>query len=274
MTKEFKPMLVGKYSDRIKFQTASWENCIFALNHLFVNWNIYFENEQLDLVELAVILNAPDIIRYIKEKQIRKNPKLTDFIKSMSIKIDKMNDIIEFPPFDHLIEAIKNVKAAIYLGSKAELNRLWMAQPFNKPVKAIDESSFGLWKSRIFNGENFIFTDELKDSIIEENSVYTRNLRENAALVFYSKFSELLNVMNDMGHQLETRDFPIHFHRCLSMENTEKRHTELKVCFGDKKYAIRHFSPSIGMFMPDWNLSTYFENLTDDQVDDLINKYS
>lgn len=273
MTKEFKPMLIGKYTDRIEFQTASWKNCIFQLNHLFANWNVYF-NEKLDLIELAIILNASDIKRDIQEKQILKSPKHADFIKSMSFKIDKMIDSVEVPSFDHLIEAVAKVKAAIYPDPRAELNKFKQVSAGTKPVSEVGELEFNKWKSKIFDGLNFIFTDELKESIIEENSVYTRNIRENAAFVFYSKFSELLNVMNDMGHQLETIDFPIHFHRCLNMENTEKLHTELKVCFCEKKYPIRHFFPSIGMFMPDWNLSTYFENLSDDQVDDLINKYS
>ena len=273
MTKEFKPMLIGRYADRTESQTASWMNCIAALNHLFAEWNQYF-NEKLDLKELAFIINTPDVKRYIQEKHILKNQKHTDFMKSMSVKIEKMIDLVDFPPFEHLIEAAAKVKASIYPNPRAELNKLKQVNAGSKPVSEVGEFSFDQWKSKIFDGTNFVFTDELKDFIIEENSVYTTNIRENAAFVFYSKFSELLNVLNDMGHQLETRDFPIHFHRCLNMENTEKRHTELKVCFGEKKYPIRHFFPSIGMFMPDWNLSTYFENLTDDQVNDLINKYS
>ena len=273
MTKEFNPMLIGRYADRIESQTSSWMNCIFALNHLFANWNEYF-NEKLDLKELAVIMNVPDLKFYIQEKHVRKNPKHEDFIKSMSVKIEKFFDMVDFPSFEHLIEAVAKVKAAIYPDPRAELNKFKIAQSINKPIEAVTESAFELWKSRIFDGGNFNFIDELKDSIIEENSVYTMNIRENAAFVFYSKFSELLNVLNDMGHQLETRDFPIHFHRCLNMVNTEKLHTELKVYFGEKKYPIRHFFPSIGMFMPDWNLSMYFENLTDDQLEELINKYS
>ena len=273
MTKAFEPILIGRYQDKIEAQTSSWMNCIFALNHLFAAWNQYFD-EKLDLKDLAVIFNVPDLKFYIQEKHVRSNPKHADFLSTMNVKIEKLIDIVDFPSFDHLLEAAAKVKASIYPDPRAELNKLKSGNATPKTVSEVGEFSFYQWESKIFDGTNFVFTDELKDSIIEENSVYTSNIRENAAFVFYSKFSELLNVLNDMGHQLETRDFPIHFHRCLNMENTEKLHTELKVCFGEKKYPIRHFFPSISMFMPDWNLSSYFENLTDDQVNDLINKYS
>lgn len=33
MTKEFKPMLIGKYTDRIESETASWIKLIFEANN-------------------------------------------------------------------------------------------------------------------------------------------------------------------------------------------------------------------------------------------------
>lgn len=273
MTKEFEPLLVGRYSDKIESQNASWMNCIFALNHLFVNWNLYYD-EKLDLKELAVIMNVPDLKTYIQEKHVRKNPKHVDFIESMSFKIEKLIENVDFPSFDHLIEAVSRVKASIYADPREELNKFKPVSAAPKPVSAVGELEFQKWNTKIFDGLNFSFIPELENSIIEENSVYTKNLRENAAFIFYTKFSELLNVLNDIGHDLETRDFPVHFHRCLNMENTEKLRAELKVNFGEKKYPIRHFSPAIGMFkIPDWDIAMYFENMTDEQVNELIEKY-
>ncbi|MBW8334845.1 MAG: hypothetical protein K0M40_22705 [Prolixibacteraceae bacterium] len=273
MTQEFKPILIGKHTDRIESQTASWMRAIYALNSFAASWNTYF-NETLDLNELAIIFNQPDLTRYIKEKFVRKNPKHLDFMENLNIKIEKLLEMVIFPDFDHLLKLAAEAMASIYPDPASAFNKFKIAQPVKKTIEAITESAFELWKEKLFDGTNFEFTDELKNSIVEENSVYTRNQRENAAFIFYTKFSELLNVFNNMGHGLETRDFPIHFHRCLNMANTEKIRAELKVCTGEKHHPIRHFYPAIDMFRPDWNITMYFENLTDDQVNDLINKYS
>lgn len=274
MTKAFQPILIGRYQDKIEAKNASWLQCIIALNHLAENWNSYFK-ENLDLKELAIILNCPDLKFYIQEKHVRSIPEHLNFIKSLRVKVRELVKIVEIPSFSHLIEAVNKVKVAIYPDPASAFNKFKITQPVIKPIEAITDSVFELWKDKIFDGKKFDFTEELKNSIIEENSVYTKNQRENAAFIFYTKFSELLNVLNDIGHNLETRDFPIHFHRCLNMENTENFHSGLKVYYGEKRYPIRHFSPAIGMFqMPDWNIAQYFENLTDDQVNELIKKIS
>lgn len=274
MTKKFSPMLIGKYTDRIEFQTASWKNCIFQLNHLFANWNVYFD-EKLDLVELAVIMNMPDLKFYIKEKHVRKNPKHEDFIKSMSVKIDKFFDMVDFPSFEHLIEAVAKVKASIYPDPRAELNKLKQVNAGSKPVPEVGEFSFDQWKSKIFDGLNFSFIPELEAEITEQHSVWTKNERENAVYLYMVRLSETLNVLNDCGLSLSVQDYPKFVFSQLEPFSTTKYHSDLQFpSRGEKKYPICHFRPKLSILDPDSPILQFMKNLSDSEIDELINKYS
>jgi len=274
MTKEFKPMLIGQYADRIQSETANWKNCIFALNHLFANWNQYF-NEKLGLTALAVILNVPDLKFYIQEKLIRSNPKHADFLSTMSVKIEKLIEIVDFPSFEHLIEAVAKVKAAIYPDPRAELNKFKQVSAGIKPVSEVGELEFNKWKSKIFDGLNFSFIPELEAEITERHSVWTQNERENAAYLYMIRLSETLNVLNDCGYALSVQDYPKFVFSQLEPFSTTKYHSDLQFpSRGEKKYPICHFRPKLSILDPDSQILQSMKNLSDDQVEDLINKYS
>ncbi len=253
MKTEFERMLVGRFNQLIEEKNNSWLRTIDALNSLAVSWNSYF-NETLDLKELAVIFNQHDLSMYISTKFVRKNPKHLDFIENLNVKIEKLIEMVEIPDYNNLLKLAAEAMSSIYPDPARAFDKFRSTKPIKKPIEAITESVFELWKNRIFDGEKFEFTDELKDSITEENSVYTTNMRENAALIFYTKFSELLNVFNDIGHGLRTTDFPIHFHRCLDNKGM-------------------YFYPSIYLFKPDWGVLATFNKMTDDEIELLIEKY-
>lgn len=272
--KEFKPMLIGRYAYRIEFQTASWKNCIFALNHLFANWNVYFD-EKLDLKELAVIMNVPDLKFYIQEKHVRKNPRHEDFIKSMSVKIEKFFDMVDFPSFEHLIEAVAKVKAAIYPDPRAELNKFKQVSAGTKPVSEVGELEFNKWKSKIFDGLSFSFIPELEAEITEQHSVWTKNKRENAAYLYMIRLSETLNVLNDCGLALSVQDYPKFLFSQLEPFSTTKYHSDLQFpSRGENKYPICHFRPKLSILDPDSTILRSMKNLSDSEIYDLINKYS
>lgn len=273
MTKEFESMLIGKYTDRIELKTASWTNCISVLNHLFVNWNLYYD-EKLDLKELAVILNVPDLERYIKEKHVLKNPKHAEFIKSMSVKIEKMIDFIDFPSFDHLIDAVSRVKATIYPDPKAYLNKFKPVSAGPKPVPEVGELEFEKWKVKIFDGLNFSFIPDLESMINDENSVYTRNVRENAAYLYLKMLSDTLNVLNDCGLSLLVQDYPKFIFSQLETFSIQKLHSELKYPGrGDARYPISHFRPKLSILDSDSQILQSMKNMSDSEIDELINKY-
>ena len=205
--KAFEPILIGRYQDRIESQTESWMRLIFAANHLAAAWNQYFA-ETLDLKELAIILNVPDLKQYIQEKHIRQDPKHVDFIKTMKVKIQKLIELVEIPSFDHLLSAVSNVKAAIYPDPMTEINKFKPVPAGKNPVSEVGELEFNKWEAQVFNGLNFSFISELESEITEKHSVYTRNERENAAYLYMKRLAETLNVLNDCGLALTVQDYP------------------------------------------------------------------
>lgn len=275
MTKAFEPILIGLYQDKIDEQTKSWKNAISCLNLLANSWNSYF-TETLDLKELAVILNVPDLPGYIQKKHVRKNPKHADFIKTLNVKIDKLIEMVEIPTFGHLVQAVANVKAAIYPDPQIERQiAINNGKGIRKKVYLIDpltEFEFEKWKAQIFDGQKFSFPPELEAEITERNSVYTHNERENAAYLYMVRLSELLNILNDCGMDLADRDFmqPV-FHQFIRFSSGIP-HSTLKHHRSENPMSIMHYRPSMDILGSNSSIQYCFSNLSDLQIAQLIEK--
>lgn len=275
MKTEFKPLLVGRHDTLISEQNKSWSNLISVLNNLFSGWNSYF-NEELQIDEFEALRQVPNLAFFIQSKHVKKNPEHANFIKSLSVKMEKMVEMVEIPQFDHLLSAVANVKANIYSGTNRQLgiDQIKAGNGYKRPgiTNPILEQEFENWKTRLFNGVNFEFTTELETEIRERNSSYTGNFTENAALAYLSKFCEMMNVLNDLGFQVNIQDIPRFIKPCIETYSSDRRINEPK--FNDPLFTrfVFHFRPAINMLFKENGYVNIFNNLDETNISEFIEK--
>lgn len=250
MTQTISPLLVGRHFDRITKETENWTNLIFSLNDLIPKWNQYF-NEEIDLPELHKILNVQDLEFYIKNKATLKNPEHAGFLKTMNLKIEKMLELIQFPNFNHLIDAVFIV---------------------NMTMKQVPEVELERWYSKLFDSkfQCFEFKPELESEIQEKHSVYANTDREKAAFLYMCRLADTINVLNDCGLAFKTEDYPRFIFSQLDSLPTEKLHAELKMHRSENRYPISHFRPNLYILEKESQILTSMSELSDIEISELI----
>lgn len=250
-TKVYEPILVDRHVEQIKKETENWTTLIFSINDLIQKWNLYF-SEKIDLPELDKILNDQNLEFNIQVKKIQQNPKHADFIKSLNVKVEKLIDMVEIPDFSHLVNAIFIVKMAL---------------------KQVSEAEFDRCKSKLFDSQNqcFELKPEFELEIQEKYSVYASRNKEILAYLLVNRFCLLINLFNNMGGNVGVKELPDPFKYLISSFQTDKKYSEFVRHFSDPKYWILNFKPSIYMLKPDSSLMLLIGNLSENEINDLIN---
>ncbi|WP_372773470.1 hypothetical protein [Mangrovibacterium sp.] len=224
MKSEFTPMLIGKDEERIKTELNRWDELIEALNHLSSEWQKRFKSP-IELKDLSTLAATRDLLRFFQVLHIEQDERYSDFMNSLSVKIDKLIEMVELPDFTNIIMA----------------------------VQAFQETTIHLpgWQNQfksIFNGESFEATSELVSQIVDSNSHYTRNEQENTVLILIQKFCATINSLNNIGCNFCKEDFPASFSQLMIPYRTERKYSDLPKSTGNPNYFITNYKPAYCMF--------------------------
>jgi hypothetical protein len=254
MTKvTFKPQLIGKNQDAINEKMDHWEYATKILNDLATLWKSVF-NENFSIQFLNEILRTkPGLIeKYLKTHYINLDPEYAKF--TGKFKMDIALSITQFPDFMGLPDLIKNV----------------IKRHFDQHISEVE---YDQWIHNFFVDGKFVIPEEIRAFLEKQNTFYTTNLRENLVLELVKKLGETLNILNDIGAGISSKDLPKPLVDCFDLRRTGKRHDTLELHYSQENYGIMHLIPSHNLKSNRNSIySLVLNNLSDEEVAEMYEK--
>ncbi|SHI95625.1 hypothetical protein SAMN05444280_108125 [Tangfeifania diversioriginum] len=235
MNKEnFTPQLIGRNYEAIEKETDNWQYAVQQLNSIAREWQNQFAEFDVPFTPDRVneILVAKDIGYLLKSIFIENEPELAKLATSNRIKRTKLIEITDFPDFDSLKNEI--------ISFKIWVDRTRMEGRLNQ----IDT---------IYQDGKFVFPDEMKKSIEENHTWYTRDETENAALKIVQDVCSAFNRYNELGGDVNSRDLPRPFGDYITTVKGDKTFGELNSGASESRYFVPKLIPHWGMFKSDKN---------------------
>jgi hypothetical protein len=189
MKENLKPILLGIDTEKVENEINLWKNLIESLTNFFADWKAYF-NEDLSIEEFRKFQETEDKSFYIGEKYISKQKEYADFMEKLKIKIRKLLDMVEMPPFELLLS-----------GSQHVLN--WSLR--------VHADDLHLWFERCYTPNGFIFPVQLQEEIKERYSTYAHTPAEILAFHYQRRFCEMINLLAYCGRETDSTDLPTIF---------------------------------------------------------------
>ncbi len=105
----------------------------------------------------------------------------------------------------------------------------------------------------IYQDGKFIFPDEMKKSIEENHTWYTRDETENAALEIVQDVCNAFNQFNELGGDVNSRDLPRPFGDYITTVKGDKTFGELNSGASESRYCVPKLIPNWALFKGEKN---------------------
>lgn len=239
MEDTFKPELIGINHDGLTNETDAWERVIFDLNNLATHWKDFF-NSTITIEKFEEALTTQDLEHFAQVTYIYSlNNELSRLAKKGQYKMDVLIAGTPFPPYDDLIAQIRDIR--IFLKSKPEIK--------------IDRQL-----EKLFKKGKFGLPKKIKEEITARHTFFTKNEMENLVLATIQEICNSINVFNNAGANITSRDLPRPLEACITTVKGTKKFSDIQGGHsGDPNHFLPKLIPFYGMFV---NKNTLLRNVT------------